>query len=325
MIAKFNDQEGIVNVTDFFEANNTAYIVMEYLDGITLKEYIAENGVLSPEDILELMAPVLESLDEVHKQGLIHRDISPDNIMLLKNGKVKLMDFGAARDYTDFGEKSLSIVLKPGYAPEEQYRSRGIQGPWTDIYALSATIYKCITGITPEESMQRVIEDSLEKPSKYCKDIPKGMENAIMKGMAALQKNRYQNLKEFCEALYSDFEDAGEEKKNPVSKSDGIAKSVNEEKEKAKSGKNALGTGMEKLQNLTKKQKMIAGAAVILIVLLIFAGTSLSGGKKENSSTSNLPTEREMVSDVVKNSQWEGTILNLSIIDDDINLSLIHI
>lgn len=262
VIAKFNDQEGIVNVTDFFEANNTAYIVMEYLDGITLKEYIAENGVLSPEDILELMAPVLESLDEVHKQGLIHRDISPDNIMLLKNGKVKLMDFGAARDYTDFGEKSLSIVLKPGYAPEEQYRSRGIQGPWTDIYALSATIYKCITGITPEESMQRVIEDSLEKPSKYCKDIPKGMENAIMKGMAALQKNRYQNLKEFCEALYSDFEDAGEEKKKPVSKSDGTLKSVNEEKEKAKSGQNALGTGMEKLQNLTKKQKMIAGAAV---------------------------------------------------------------
>lgn len=287
VIAKFNDQEGIVNVTDFFEANNTAYIVMEYLDGITLKEYIAENGVLSPEDILELMAPVLESLDEVHKQGLIHRDISPDNIMLLKNGKVKLMDFGAARDYTDFGEKSLSIVLKPGYAPEE--------------------------------SMQRVIEDSLEKPSKYCKDIPKGMENAIMKGMAALQKNRYQNLKEFCEALYSDFEDAGEEKKKPVSKSDGTLKSVNEEKEKAKSGQNALGTGMEKLQNLTKKQKMIAGAAVILVVLLIFAGTSLSGGKKQNSSTSNLPTEREMVSDVVKNSQWEGTILNLSIIDDDIN------
>ena len=197
--------------------------------------------------------------------------------------------------------------------------AEGFSDRETDIYALSATIYKCITGITPEESMQRVIEDSLEKPSKYCKDIPKGMENAIMKGMAALQKNRYQNLKEFCEALYSDFEDAEEEKKNPVSKSDGTLKSVNEEKEKAKSGQNALGTGMEKLQNLTKKQKIIAGAAVILVVLLIFAGTSLSGGKKQNSSTSNLPTEREMVSDVVKNSQWEGTILNLSIIDDDIN------
>ena len=318
-MAKFSKDEGIVKALDFFEINNTAYIVMEYLEGITLKQYLRENERIEPEELLELFVPLIESLDEIHSQGLIHRDISPDNIMVLLGGKIKLMDFGAARDYTDFGEKSLSIVLKPGYAPEEQYRSRGIQGPWTDIYALSATIYKCITGITPEESMQRVIEDSLEKPSKYCKDIPKGMENAIMKGMAALQKNPYQNLKEFCEALYSDFEDAGEEKKKPVSKSDGTLKSVNEEKEKAKSGQNALGTGMEKLQNLTKKQKMIAGAAVILVVLLIFAGTSLSGGKKQNSSTSNLPTEREMVSDVVKNSQWEGTILNLSIIDDDIN------
>ena len=319
VMAKFNGDQGIVNVTDFFEANNTAYIVMEYLDGITLKEYLKGNRQIPVDELMGLLAPLLESLDDVHQSGLIHRDISPDNIMVLKDGSVKLMDFGAARDYTEFGEKSLSIVLKPGYAPAEQYQSRGVQGPWTDIYALSATIYKCITGITPEESMQRVIEDSLEKPSKYCKDIPKGMENAIMKGMAALQKNRYQNLKEFCEALYSDFEDAGEEKKKPVSKSDGTLKSVNEEKEKAKSGQNALGTGMEKLQNLTKKQKMIAGAAVILVVLLIFAGTSLSGGKKQNSSTSNLPTEREMVSDVVKNSQWEGTILNLSIIDDDIN------
>ena len=315
-MAKFSKDEGIVKALDFFEINNTAYIVMEYLEGITLKQYLRENQRIAPEDLIELLVPLIESLDEIHSQGMIHRDISPDNIMVLPDGRIKLMDFGAARDYTDFGEKSLSIVLKPGYAPEEQYRSRGIQGPWTDIYALSATIYKCITGITPEESMQRVIEDSLEKPSKYCKDIPKGMENAIMKGMAALQKNRYQNLKEFCEALYSDFEDAGEEKKKPVSKSDGTLKSVNEEKEKAKSGQNALGTGMEKL---TKKQKMIAGAAVILVVLLIFAGTSLSGGKKQNSSTSNLPTEREMVSDVVKNSQWEGTILNLSIIDDDIN------
>ena len=318
-VKDFSAESGVVHVLDYFEENETAYLVMEYLDGISLEQYFREKGQMDAKTLFQLLWPLMKTLDKIHKRGIIHRDISPDNIMVLLGGKIKLMDFGAARDYTDFGEKSLSIVLKPGYAPEEQYRSRGIQGPWTDIYALSATIYKCITGITPEESMQRVIEDSLEKPSKYCKDIPKGMENAIMKGMAALQKNRYQNLKEFCEALYSDFEDAGEEKKKPVSKSDGTLKSVNEEKEKAKSGQNALGTGMEKLQNLTKKQKMIAGAAVILVVLLIFAGTSLSGGKKQNSSTSNLPTEREMVSDVVKNSQWEGTILNLSIIDDDIN------
>lgn len=134
-LARFNRQEGVVSVTDFFETNNTAYIVMEFLDGITLKQYIDTQGLLTPAEILDLMAPLMEALDEVHNVGLIHRDISPDNIMLLENGGVKLMDFGAARAYTEFGEKSLSIVLKHGYAPEEQYRTHGVQGPWTDIYA----------------------------------------------------------------------------------------------------------------------------------------------------------------------------------------------
>ena len=112
-LARFNRQEGVVSVTDFFETNNTAYIVMEFLDGITLKQYIDTQGLLTPAEILDLMAPLMEALDEVHNVGLIHRDISPDNIMLLENGGVKLMDFGAARAYTEFGEKSLSIVLKP--------------------------------------------------------------------------------------------------------------------------------------------------------------------------------------------------------------------
>ena len=201
-LARFNKEEGIVNVTDFFEENNTAYIVMEYLDGITLKEYLKQNGVMSAQDVQELMTPLIRSLDAVHKSGLIHRDISPDNIMLLMNGKVKLMDFGAARDYTEAGEKSLSIVLKHGYAPEEQYRSHGIQGPWTDIYALSATMYKCITGITPAESIQRIIEDTVQPPSALGIPIPSGMEYALMKGLSISQKNRYQNLNDFCQDFY---------------------------------------------------------------------------------------------------------------------------
>ena len=119
---------------------------MEYLEGITLKQYLREIQRIAPEDLIELLVPLIESLDEIHSQGMIHRDISPDNIMVLPDGRIKLMDFGAARDYTEFGEKSLSIVLKPGYAPPEQYQTHGIQGPWTDIYALCATMYKCITG-----------------------------------------------------------------------------------------------------------------------------------------------------------------------------------
>lgn len=205
VMAKFNGDQGIVNVTDFFEANNTAYIVMEYLDGITLKEYLKGNRQIPVDELMGLLAPLLESLDDVHQSGLIHRDISPDNIMVLKDGSVKLMDFGAARDYTEFGEKSLSIVLKPGYAPAEQYQSRGVQGPWTDIYALCATIYKCITGKTPEDSIQRVMEDELKKPSELGVDISPQIEKTLLKGMSIAPKDRYQNLKDLCEDLYKDY------------------------------------------------------------------------------------------------------------------------
>ena len=124
--------------------------------------------------------------------------------MLLENGGVKLMDFGAARAYTEFGEKSLSIVLKHGYAPEEQYRTHGVQGPWTDIYALCATMYKCITGITPVESLQRMQGDTLQRPSQLGIPIPPWVEYALMKGMAVFQRDRYQSIAEFCDDLYGD-------------------------------------------------------------------------------------------------------------------------
>lgn len=213
VLAKFNKEPGIVSVTDFFEENNTAYIVMEYLDGITLKGYMEYNGLLSVNDILELMVPLMQALDVVHKAGLIHRDISPDNIMLLGNGGVKLMDFGAARMYTEFGQKSLSIMLKHGYAPEEQYRTHGVQGPWTDIYALSATIYKCITGITPLESLQRVLEDTLQRPSQLGVAIQPWQEYALLKGLSVRQEDRYQNIQEFCMDLYGDGNNINYQKK----------------------------------------------------------------------------------------------------------------
>ena len=154
ILARFSNEEGIVNVRDFFEENNTAYIVMEFLDGQTLKEYLKDNGTLTPDQTVSLLMPVMNSLKKVHAQGMIHRDIAPDNIMLV-DGKVKLLDFGAARNVSSAANKSLSVMLKPGYAPEEQYRTKGEQGPWTDIYALSATMYKCITGITPDEAPDR--------------------------------------------------------------------------------------------------------------------------------------------------------------------------
>ena len=206
-MAKFSKDEGIVKALDFFEINNTAYIVMEYLEGITLKQYLRENQRIAPEDLIELLVPLIESLDEIHSQGMIHRDISPDNIMVLPDGRIKLMDFGAARDYTEFGEKSLSIVLKPGYAPPEQYQTHGVQGPWTDIYALCATMYKCITGENPPDAIERVMDDSLKKISEFGIAIPPQEEAAIIKGMSVSAKDRYQDIRDLCEDLYGGYEE----------------------------------------------------------------------------------------------------------------------
>lgn len=206
-MAMFSKDKGIVKVLDFFEINNTAYIVMEYLEGVTLKQYLRENKRIDAEDLVELLVPLIEALDEIHSQGLIHRDISPDNIMVLPDGRIKLMDFGAARDYTEFGEKSLSIVLKPGYAPPEQYQTHGVQGPWTDIYALCATMYKCITGENPPDAIDRLVDDHLKKISAFGFTVSPQIEEAIIKGMSVAAKDRYQNVGDFCEDLYGGYEE----------------------------------------------------------------------------------------------------------------------
>lgn len=201
-MAKFRNLQGIVTVVDFFKENGTAYIVMEYVEGITFKEYQRENNITDANKVVELFKPLIYSLSLVHKQGLIHRDISPDNIMLNMLGEVRLLDFGAARDYGE-DEKSLSIMLKRGYAPEEQYRTKGQQGPWTDVYALCATMYKMITGTTPEESLNRMAEDTLKKPSELGIMIDEHVEEVLLKGLAVFKRERIQSMEELYENLYS--------------------------------------------------------------------------------------------------------------------------
>ncbi len=207
-LAKFSTEPGIVNVRDFFEQNNTAYIVMEYLNGETLKAHIDKNGKLSIEETLNLLLPVMSSLKKVHDDGLIHRDISPDNIMIMPEG-AKLLDFGAARDISAMGNKSLSIMLKPGYAPEEQYRTHGEQGPWTDVYALCATVYKCITGITPDDSIDRNFDDTLKPPSELGIDIHPITEAALMCGLAIDHRERYQSIDEILDGFKGILRDPG--------------------------------------------------------------------------------------------------------------------
>jgi serine/threonine protein kinase len=201
-LAKFRSMPGIVSVNDFFIENGTAYIAMEYIEGQTFKSYLAQmGGKLPATQVFDMLRPVMTSLSQVHKSGMIHRDISPDNIMISKDGYVKLLDFGAAREFAESGNRSLSIMLKPGFAPEEQYRSRGVQGPWTDIYALCATIYKAITGVTPDESSERMRRDEVKRPSELGVAIPSALEVVLMKGMAVLQEDRWQSVDELMAAL----------------------------------------------------------------------------------------------------------------------------
>ncbi|MDR2355009.1 MAG: PASTA domain-containing protein [Clostridiales Family XIII bacterium] len=202
-LAKFNALPGIVEIYDSFLNNSTGYIVMEYLEGATVKELLAKNGPFEFDEALRIILGMLSPLKEVHKSGIIHRDIAPDNIFLIANGGVKLIDFGAARYATTLRSKSLSVILKPGYAPEEQYRSHGQQGPWSDVYAIAATFYKMITGVTPDEAMDRKMRDTLKPPSLLGVKLPKSAENAIMNALNVNAENRPQSAAEFEEALLS--------------------------------------------------------------------------------------------------------------------------
>ena len=201
-LAQFEGHPGVVSVRHFFEANGTAYIVMSYIEGTTLKNYLKDSGNKLPfEKALKIIMPVLDTLKELHAVNVLHRDISPDNIYINKKGQVILIDFGAARHAIVEKGRSLSIVLKPGYTPEEQYRSKGIQGPWTDIYAVAATFYRAITGQMPPESLDRLEQDTLVPPSQLGIEITKSQEKALLKAMAVKAADRFQTVKEFQNAL----------------------------------------------------------------------------------------------------------------------------
>jgi serine/threonine protein kinase len=202
LLTSFSEIEGIVNVSNFFFENKTGYMVMEYIEGTTLKEYIKLNGNLSFDDLINLLTPVINSLSLIHEKRLLHRDISPDNIMISKNKLSVLIDFGAARYALNNANNNLSIILKPGFAPIEQYTNKD-QGPWTDIYALAATIYYSITKTTPIFSIYRSKNDSLEKPTNLVdlKYINKLQETVLLKALAVKGSDRYLAIKEFVKDI----------------------------------------------------------------------------------------------------------------------------
>ena len=200
--ARFFNHPIIVSAIDYFQANGTAYMVMNYVEGLDFEKYLRQRGGKIPfEQALRILVPVLDALREVHDAGLLHRDVSPDNIYITKVGQIKLLDFGAARFVAREHSQSFSIILKEGYAPEEQYRRKGKQGPWTDEYAAAATLYRAITGERPSNAQDRLHEDGLSPPSQLGIKIPAAAEQALLKALAVDAGDRFQDIKAFQTAL----------------------------------------------------------------------------------------------------------------------------
>lgn len=150
----------IIKVYDVFAANGTVYYAMEYVDGLSVAEYTKKYGKISAEQALFAALKITSAFSLIHEKNIIHRDLSPDNIMITVDGDVRIVDFGNARPFSYDGENSITVALKPGYAPLEQYRHYGSQGPWTDIYSLGAVLYYALTLNDPCDPMTRMEDDS---------------------------------------------------------------------------------------------------------------------------------------------------------------------
>lgn len=263
-VARFQSEPNIVSIYDYLEENDTAYMVMEYLHGCTLKQYIREHGGrLDTDHILHICLSVLDALAVVHKAGMIHRDISPENIFICEDLTIKLIDFGAAKQVYLDGEQTMSVVLKPGYAPPEQYAKKDKQGPWTDIYALGATLYFAATGEKPEESFGRVLEDTIKPVCEVNPEIPRAMSQVIMRAMSVKIEDRYQTVEAMREALL-----AGE-------------------------GQNAqmepyvIPASRISKRDLPKKRGFLIGVAFCIVIMLVVTGIWMAGrvAKKAGTAT----------------------------------------
>ena len=201
-LAKFIGHPNIAGVSSYFDQNGTSYFVMDYIEGVSFKSYIANNGgKVSVDETLNVMIPVLRALTAVHAEGFIHRDVTPDNIYISKDGNVKLLDFGSARYSIGDKSKSLDVILKVGYAPKEQYIRRGRQGPYTDVYSCAACFYAALTGYLPPESLERLDQDTLVPVSQVLPEIPEWLDKAILKGLAVQPEDRFQSAAEFLDAI----------------------------------------------------------------------------------------------------------------------------
>lgn len=292
VLAKFDEHMGIVKIKDYFEENNTAYIIMSFMDGGTLKQYIRTHGLLKWKDTVALFMPIMKLLIDVHKSSIIHRDISPDNLMFDSDNQLNLLDFGAAREVSEHDTKSMSVILKPGFAPTEQYTSKG-QGPWSDVYALCATMYYCISGKLPQNALDRIIDDELIPLKDLVPDCDPVFSDIISKGMAVHRTERYQDMAE----LYDSIKNLTPPAVNKSVQSSDLPKEENkEEKVQVENSPDAK----PHKPGLHKRAVVIVATAAIVIIAVLCALFLLP----KNAPT---PGSTDISSDTVTGSPTDST------------------
>ena len=295
VLAKFIGNKNIVGVKSYFKENNTAYFVMDYIEGISFKSYIKNHGgKIDYPDAMRVLVPVMDALALVHQEGIIHRDVTPDNIYITKDNEVKLLDFGSARYSLGDKSKSLDVILKAGYAPKEQYIRRGKQGSYTDIYSLAACFYASITGYLPPEALERMENDEIVELSTRGFRIPQQMENAIMKGLEVRAEDRFQSIEQFKAAivgniteLYPLAQTAQEISKPTHELIEPVQKLIDSAKAPIKTNQNQL----ETIQNyetsapvieVRDKQKQMKAAGFMQPPIILSQASNLSEKYKQN-------------------------------------------
>ncbi len=298
-LARLQGVAEVVRVYSCFEENNTAYIVMEYVDGMDLGAYVKRLGrPLTAQETFSILRPIMEALEKVHEAGLVHRDVSPDNIMLLETGGAKLLDFGTARDVEveaagQENPRSTEAILKHGFAPIEQYQRRGSLGPWTDEYALGATAYYCMTLRVPPDAPERMTEKTALDWSGALGLDP--WKTAVLnKAMSLVAGERYPTIRAMSEELF---------RQGPVPRTTAAKKQEQHEKKKGSPWKGIL----------------IAAAVLAVLAVAVLAGSRLLPDREPEAALGNNglkdpgtePREPETVATLSETDQRYQEILDV--------------
>lgn len=307
LMARFRDAQGIVSWQGFAEENGTAYLIMDYVPGETLMQHLRRTGtVFSQQEALELMGPILRAVDGMHQKHVLHRDISPENLILKPDGKLTLIDFGAAREFNLDGEENLTVVLKHGYAPEEQYRSGSHQGPWTDLYACCAVLYQMVSGIRPQDADQRREKDRLVPLDEMeGVTVTHGFARAVEKGLTVHATERYPSIQALLEDLMPGAPEAPAPKPEaPPPAVDAPAPEASPEPEVPPLEDSASHPVAPAPAAPPSKKRpplwALAGAVVLVLGLVIFLGRSLKFGGDTSAAPDELPP-------IYGNLQEDGT------------------